>query len=116
MKDAACWNRSAWRGMCQTCWRSAHAKNSPPQLRRGGRDTNKISRSFLFGAAGVVLVNELNLLTNTTPASAGNSPPRLSPPQLRRGVSSRARGLEFVCRTEGDRKSVVEGKSVDLGG
>ena len=34
-------------------------KPSPPQLRRGGRDIKKISRSDLCGADGVVLVNSL---------------------------------------------------------
>jgi hypothetical protein len=32
-------------------------RDSPPQL-RGGRDINKISRSYLYGGDGVVLVNK----------------------------------------------------------
>ena len=44
-------------------------RNCPLQLRRGGRDINKMARSHL-GAAGVVLVNNFKRwLINTTPAA-----------------------------------------------
>ena len=73
--------------------------NSPPQLRRGGAPKGEPDRAKPKSkVAGVVLVNEFILLTNTTSAS---TMPRLSPPQQRRRVFGYS-GLFVQSQKEGN--------------
>src|SRR5215831_17516207 len=50
----------------------------PSSARRGGRDINKISRSLLFGADGVVIkFHRILLSLNTTPSARAKDASRL---------------------------------------
>src|SRR5215471_12556222 len=50
----------------------------PSSPRRGGRDINKISRSFLYGADGVVIqFHRILLRLNTTPSARAKDDSRL---------------------------------------
>src|SRR5438477_12254357 len=65
--------------------KSGSARNSPPQLRRGGaarREPDRAKPQKKRRRGGVD--QKIDFLTSTTPVEALR--PRLSPPQLRRGV------------------------------
>jgi len=52
------------------CEGTSGKRSSPPQPRRGGRDTKKRLRSLLAGAAGVVLARKIESDTWATTPSA----------------------------------------------
>src|SRR5688572_24423705 len=87
------------RESCSLSREQENRANSPPQPRRGGRDTKKRRRSLHIGADGVVLVKEI--LANTTPSARSEVASRFllerasTPPRLRRGVLVRLTARAF---------------------